>query len=197
MMSEEDMFTRVRNGEAGAEEELFNQFRPLLLRASQGFLGQYQDEAEDLVQDTFMVAYPKFKRFDFRLPFFSWLRQICLRLCYARLRSRNGVLRCLEDELDQYRLRLNVARVPSQNLEVQNEQRLGLLRELIKQLRPDSRQIIQLRNVHGMTYAQMQATLGISQPVLAQRLVSARTQIREILQRLPETGSSGYFPLAA
>jgi len=112
------------------------------------------------------------------------------------LRSKAGILLCLEDELQLYMRRLNIERLGSENLELQKQQKLGLLRELIKLLNQDDRQIIELRNVHGMSYAQIRETLGLSPKALTSRLSRAREQIRELLKNLPESGSPN-MPMAA
>jgi RNA polymerase sigma factor (sigma-70 family) len=165
----------------GQAEEIFKAFWPRLLRASQGFLGARAAEAQDMVHETYLVAFSKLDRYDPSAGTYAWLRQICLRLCYARLRSSDGALGCMETEIKQYRQAASIERVNSENLELQQQQQLELLREMIKSLPPDSRQVIQLRNVNGMTYAQICQTLELSQAALVARLQRARALIRESL----------------
>jgi RNA polymerase sigma-70 factor, ECF subfamily len=132
-----------------------------------------------MVQDTFLVALPRLKDRDPSAPVYPWLRRICLRLCYARRRSRNGVLGCLDYELRLYMRHMDVEPVRSQNVEVQTQQKLELLRELIKQLTPADRQIIQLRNMHGMNYAQIGQVLDLPMAGVVERLAKAREQLRK------------------
>jgi RNA polymerase sigma-70 factor (ECF subfamily) len=181
----------------GQAEETFQAFWPRLLRASQGFLGVQSTEAQDMVHDTFLVAFAKLDRYAPSEATYAWLRQICLRLCYARLRSRDGALGCLEEELKRYRDREGIARVNSENLELQKQQQLELLRELIKRLPPDSRQVIQLRNVNGMTYAQICQTLDLPPAALMARLKRARALIRDLLSDFPVGTAPDMQPLAA
>jgi RNA polymerase sigma-70 factor (ECF subfamily) len=181
----------------GQAEEIFKAFWPRLLRASQGFLGLQAAEAQDMVHDTFLVAFSKLDRYDPSEGTYAWLRQICLRLCYARLRSRGAALGCIEAEIKQYRQASSIERVNSENLELQQQQQLELLRELIKNLPPDSRQVIQLRNVNGMTYAQVCETLELSPAALLARLKRARALIRALLSDLPLGPAPSLQPTAA
>jgi RNA polymerase sigma factor (sigma-70 family) len=182
----------MADGQAAFEAQ-----RDSLLRLGQICLGAYSAEAEDMVHDTYLVALPRLSRELAPGLAEAWFRQICLRLCYARLRDRGGVLRCLEQEMTSYRLAMAVERVPTENLAVQKQQDLGLLRELIKRLQPDARQMIQLRNVHGMAYAQIAACLDIPLADVAERLVQARRKLRDLLDEAPRRGPTAPFPMAA
>jgi RNA polymerase sigma-70 factor (ECF subfamily) len=182
MVDEKDLQARILQGSPGAKAEFIRLYRPRLLRSSQVFLGELRAEAEDMVQDTFLVALPRLKILDLSAPVFLWLRQICLRLCYARRRSRDGVLICLEEDLRAYMRRMQVEQVRSGHVEVQSQQKMELLRELIKQLAPPDRQIIQLRNVHGMSYAQIGQVLSIPLATVVERLAQARDQIRHFVE---------------
>jgi RNA polymerase sigma-70 factor (ECF subfamily) len=184
VVDEKDLVIRVLHGVPGAEAEFIQLFRGRLLRASKVFLSDLSAEGEDMVQDTFLVALPGLEKRDLRAPVFPWLRRVCLRLCYERRRSRHGVLVCLEDELKTYMLRMDIEQVHSGHLEVQRQQRMEQLRELIKQLAPAQRQIIQLRNVHGMSYAQIGQVLDLPTETVVGRWAQARGQLRRFVDSL-------------
>src|SRR6185503_12808505 len=186
MNEEAELVGRVVAGDPEAEEIFFKMFRPRLFRASMYFLGGQDSEAEDIVQDTFVIALPKLQFYVFRAPIYAWLRQICLRLCYARLRSRSRVLASLEEDLETYMQRMAVERLQNEGLEIQKQEKLELLTELKKQLNPDSAQIIELRNVQGMSYAQISQTLKIPMGTVMSRLARARDQLRRLAEAPPE-----------
>jgi len=179
---EQALAQSVVQGAAGSQEAFMALYRPRLLRCAAGFLGGQAAEADDMVQDSFLVAIPKLALRPLDQPLYLWLRGICMRLCYARRRSPDGVLLCLEDDLQAYMRRMDVERVASANAEVQKQQKLALLREIIKALEPDSRQLIQLRNVHGMTYAQIARVLGVSTAAIRPSLAAARLNIHRFVE---------------
>ena len=186
MIEEKELVDRVIAGDPDAEEDFFKTYRPRLYRASMYFLGAHDSEAEDIVQETFIIALPKLKDYDFRAPIYAWLRQICLRLCYARMRSRKRVLMSLEEDLEMFMRRLAVERLQNEVSEVDKQQKLALLHELKKQLNPDSRQIIELRNVEGLSYAKIAQTLHIPLGTVMSRLARARDQMRKLVEDAPD-----------
>ena len=186
MVGEQELVEKVIAGDQDAEATFFKMYQPRLLRTCMYFLGGHDSEAEDIVQDTFVIAMPKLKDYVFRAPIYAWLRQICLRLCYARLRTRNRVLVSLEEDLEVYMGRMAVDRVQSEDLEVQKQQKLALIRDLKLQLSPDSLRILELRDVQGMCYILISKTLGIPMGTVMSRLARARDQLRKLAMAAPE-----------
>jgi RNA polymerase sigma-70 factor (ECF subfamily) len=182
MIEEQELIIRVLAGQPEAEDRFYKMFQPRLLRASIYFLGTHDPEAEDIVQETFIVALPKLRHYDFRAPIYAWLRQICLRLCYARMRKRTRELMSIEEDLEVFMRRMAMERVETQDLEMVKKARLDLLTEMKKQLNPDSAQIIEMRNVQGMTYIQISRALELPLGTVMSRLARARDQLRTLLE---------------
>jgi RNA polymerase sigma factor (sigma-70 family) len=77
--------------------------------------------------------------------------------------------------------RLAVERVQNKDLEAQKQQRLALLTELKKRLNPSSQQILELRDVKGLSYLLISQTLGIPMGTVMSRLARAREQLRRLV----------------
>jgi len=184
--TEEALVGKVIAGDHLAEERFFRLYRPRLYRASMYFLGGQDSEAEDIVQDTFIIALPKLKDYVFKAPIYAWLRQICLHLCYARLHKRSRMLVILEEDLELFMRRMASERLQNQDLEVAKQERLAVQRELITLLNPVSREIINLRNVQGMSYIKISQALQIPLGTVMSRLARARDQIRELAKNPQE-----------
>lgn len=182
MIEEQELVGLVLKGDVEAEDRFYKIFRPRLLRASAYFLGYNDPEIEDIVQDTFVIAIPRLQFYDFRAPIFAWLRQICLRLCYARMRTRSRLLMSLEEDLELFMQRMAAERTQSVDLEAQKVERLDLLRELKLRLNPMSREIIELRNVQGLSYAKISQALNVPVGTVMSRLARARDQLRELVR---------------
>ena len=90
MVEEQELGRRVINGDAEAREVFFRLYSPQLLRTSMYFLGTNDAEAEEVVKESLLIAMHRLKHYDFSEPLFVLLRQICLRLCYLRMRGVSG-----------------------------------------------------------------------------------------------------------
>ncbi len=182
MGTEEELVGRILGKVPGAEEEFFHLYQARLLRASRYFLGGQDSEADDIVQEAFFIAFPKLKDYVFKAPIYAWLRQICLRLSYARLRARKRVLVSLEEDLEMYLRRLAAERVQAAELEQQKQGRLQLLERLKLRLGPDSARIIQLRDVQGLSYLMISRALAVPMGTVMSRLARSRDQLRKLVE---------------
>jgi RNA polymerase sigma-70 factor (ECF subfamily) len=187
---EKSLVGRVIKGESAAEEEFFKMYRPRLLRACHYFLGGRESDAEDIVQETFIIALPRLKDYVFKAPIFAWLRQISLRLCYTRLRKRKKQMASLEQDLELYLQRIASDRIEIADLELQKLKRLEVLVELKKQLNAGSAEVIELRNVRGLSYLEISDQLNIPIGTVMSRLARARDQLRDLLENSDEEGKA-------
>lgn len=87
MTEKQELMTLDLAVDSGIEEKFYKLFRPRLYSTSMGILGGNGPEAEAAVRDTLLAALPLFKGGHDSSSAYAWLRQICLRCCYARLRA--------------------------------------------------------------------------------------------------------------
>ncbi len=183
MDEEKELVGRVLSGDGDAEEKFVSVFQPRLYRASRYFLGAQDPEAEDVVQQTFLIALPKLQFYDFRAPLYAWLRQICVHLCYERLRQRNRMLVSLEQDLELYSRKLALERTLLGDQDLEKQSKLRLLREMQQQLDDPSRKMLQMRNELGRSYSEISQDLGIPIGTVMSRLARIRQSLRGMLKR--------------
>ena len=190
MQSEQELVARVIAGDPAAEEEFFRIYRPRLYRASMYFLGSNDSDADDIVQETFIIALPKLKDYIFNAPIFAWLRQICLRLCYARMRTRKRQLASEEEDLELLLRRQVEEKIQRNDEKLEEDQKLALIDRLKVKLGADSRKIIELRHVQGLSYTLISKTLKIPIGTVMSRLSRAREQMRKLATEADEGTAS-------
>ena len=88
-MEERELVRRVLDGDKSAQTEFFLVHRDRLYRTCVYFLGYQDPEAEDIVQEAFIIALRKLPEFEFKASLNTWLTQICVFLCYKRLHKRH------------------------------------------------------------------------------------------------------------
>src|SRR5262249_3622524 len=144
-------------------------------------LGRRED-AEDIAQQTFLRALPRLS--DLRSPDAAgaWLYRIASNLCLDLLRGRQPEGVWLdEDGLDCLPLpdpdRLTT---PAQAAELR-EERLAVWRATLG-LPPEQRLALALRELHGMSYAQIAGSMGKSVAAVETLLFRARVGFRHAFE---------------
>ncbi|MNF52173.1 ECF RNA polymerase sigma-E factor [compost metagenome] len=127
------------------------------------------DEALDITQDTFLKAYLALGKWRPEARFQTWLLQIARNTTLDALRQqRRQPCAALEDCA-----RL-VSPVASPEQQLAGAQRLALLERLLARLPLEHREILLLREVEGLTYAELATTLEIQPGTVKSRLARAR-----------------------
>lgn len=85
--SDYDLMTRVKNGDMVAYNQIVNKYKNRLMNVIFRMI-QSQEEAEDIVQETFLRVYQHRASFDFQHCFSTWVYTIALNLARNELRKR-------------------------------------------------------------------------------------------------------------
>src|SRR5437660_2225177 len=93
-LTEEEVVTRILNGETALFEILMRRYNQRLYRISRVILRD-DGEAEDVMQDAYVRAYEHLNQFAGRAAFSTWLTRIAIHEALARKRRRGRM-----EELD-------------------------------------------------------------------------------------------------
>jgi RNA polymerase sigma-70 factor, ECF subfamily len=136
----------------------------------------HEADAEDLAQEAFIRAYSALGRFRKGAPFQPWLYTIAANLCRTHLRrSRRRPLSLEEGAADVEA----PASDPADTVERREEQRRVLA--AIRSLPVEQRMIVVLRHLHGYSYQEISAVVGLPVSTVEHRLRAARKLLRECL----------------
>jgi len=164
----------ARNGDRRAFGALVERHRVLLYR----FLlrrCRSAEDAQDLAQEAFIIAWTRLPTFDGRSRFSTWLLGIALNL--ARDRANRASTR-REVELDEDVERN--APDPSAGPDIQRERRraLGALQQAIERLSPDLRTTLELVAFEDMPYDEVALLLDVPAGTVKSRVNRARSLLR-------------------
>jgi RNA polymerase sigma-70 factor (ECF subfamily) len=140
------------------------------------------EEAEDLVQETFLQAYRKWDQFEGRAKPTTWLYTIASRICQRMHRKRSGEpdrLASLQDLVPFGDPRMAVLEDPLDN-EIRKEGR-ARVEEAITGLPIDFRMPLILKEIVGLPIADIAAVLGLKPATVKTRVHRARLRLREAL----------------
>jgi RNA polymerase sigma-70 factor (ECF subfamily) len=163
---EREWIRRCRQGDEDAFRSLLHRYRgPATYLAAQ-ILGD-ATEAEDVVQEAFLHVFRSLHRFRGDASFYSWLYRIVVNLCLSRMR-RKSRRRCIPlEEIS----RDHEGAAPSWDTRLQVETLLASLSEEI-------RVTLLLREVAGLSYAEIAEELEIPVGTVRSRLNAGREQFR-------------------
>lgn len=145
-----------------------------------------RDEAADAVQDAFVKAYRGLGRLADGSAFGPWFRAILRNLCLDRLRSpARRDRRALDDSIDEH---VRVDPVGTERLE--RAQLADVIRAALRTLPHAHREVLVLKEIECLTYAEIAQALGIPPGTVASRVFHARAALKRALLDAG-VGSSG------
>lgn len=141
------------------------------------YVGAANDEAYDLLQETFFAAWLALSRYQPGLPFSAWLRRIALNKCRDRAR-RNKVRHFLvgmpvesETVLDPPDLG------PGPEAQASDAQQLLVLERQLSELPRTLKEPLLLTALEGLSHLEAGELLGISAKAVEMRVYRARAQL--------------------
>ncbi|BCS34490.1 RNA polymerase sigma factor [Luteitalea sp. TBR-22] len=166
---------RCRAGDLAAFEELYRAHSPRLYAVAYRMLGHAQD-AEDLLQEIFLLAFRKMDSYKGDASLGTWLYRLGVNACLDRLRSRarrnEQQTEWLDDELPP--------------VAATSDGGPGLLHRLdleraLRELPPGCRAAFLLHDVEGFEHREVASMLGIAEGTSKSQVHKARARLRRLL----------------
>jgi RNA polymerase sigma-70 factor, ECF subfamily len=174
----------ARKGNQHAFRVLVERHSKPVFRLAFRMTGNEQD-AEDVVQETFLRAYKQLQRFDGRAAFGTWLYRICancsLDLIRAR-KSRKEQQTSLADERAGQWLERIATSDPSPERLTQSGQISALIEPALKTLTETERTAFVLRHYEGCDIEEIARTMGVRANAAKHSVFRAVQKVRRALE---------------
>jgi RNA polymerase sigma-70 factor, ECF subfamily len=167
-----ELAARIRSGEAGAFEALYRQYAGRLYNLASRMSGA-SGEAEDLLQDVFLLAYRKIGSYRGDASLGTWLYRLAMNHCLDVLRSRQMRMGQVTDSMDEP----DAAPVSAPAPTLTTVNRIDLERA-IDALPPACRAAFLLHDVEGFGHNEVADILGVSEGTSKSQVHKARLRIR-------------------
>ena len=169
-------------GETAAFEALVERHRNRVYGLALRMLNS-EDDASEVVQETFISAYRNLAHFRGDAQFSSWVTRIAANHALMKLRHRK-VVGAVEESLDEPHfnergsLIEEVAPIPDAEASALNQELRGAIEAAAARLGDEYREVFVLRDLEGMSYEEIAELTGISVPAVKSRLHRARLSLR-------------------
>jgi RNA polymerase sigma-70 factor (ECF subfamily) len=179
---ETELLERARNGDSQAFGALVERYQRRVVGVAQAVVHN-QDDAVELAQETFVRAYENLAKFESRSSFSTWLYRIAANLAidFRRREGRHQVLRGDDAETEINRLPSPRGDSYQETVRTELSQRIN---GALKELTPEHRAVILLREVEGLSYDEISDVLQVPRGTVMSRLHYARNHMRTILKDL-------------
>ncbi len=177
---------RARAGDAAAFSELVERYERKIYRLAK-HITQNDEDAEDVLQESFLKAYSHLDSFQGDSKFYTWLVRIAVNEALMKLRKRKSDKTVSLDEPQDTGEDLVAREIAvwedDPEKKYSREELADILSKAVDSLKPSFRTVFVLRDIEELSTEDTAETLGISVPAVKSRLLRARLQLREKLTR--------------
>ncbi len=169
----------LKKGSINSFEILVSEHTEHMYRIAYRVFGNPHD-ASDMTQEALIKAYKSLENFKFDSKFSTWLYRITMNTCIDEYRRRNK--RNADVSFDMtHEEDLGVSSSPQDILE--KKETVLLVHEAIDCLSDEHKRVVILRDIEGMSYAEIAEIEGITEGTVKSRISRARGELRKILEK--------------
>ena len=186
VFDESQLVAKAREGDTAAYNQLMTRYSPKIYRLAK-HITQHEEDAEDVLQETFLKAFEHLGDFQGQSKFYTWLVRIAVNEALMKLRRRRPERMVSLDEdvkTEEDSLPREVADwSPNPEQQYNQAELRDILTRTIQGLPASFRTVFVLRDVEGLSTEETAEALDLSIPAVKSRLLRARLQLRDRLGR--------------
>lgn len=178
--TDEELVRRAQQDDERAFGALVTRYESKVYSLAMKMLRNPED-AEDVLQDTFLRAYRGIKSFKGNSTFSTWIYRITANSALMRLRKKQLPQVSIEDSDERETPISIVDWAPGPVEQLLNQEMQRVMDEAIEALPPEFRQVFILRDVEELSNADVAEILDLSVAAVKSRLHRARLKVRNRL----------------
>ncbi len=179
--SDEELVQFARSGCEAAFVELWRRHSSTVFRAVFRIMKNRED-AEDLVQETFLKAFAHLQGFNGASKFSTWLVRIGINAALGELRRRRSHPEASFDGMnsDDYEWHREI---PDKAIDIETQlmrsEMIEWMNTAISRLHPTLRTVVEMQQRHEYSHTEIALLVNLSVPAVKSRLSRARRALRE------------------
>jgi RNA polymerase sigma factor (sigma-70 family) len=168
-------------GDSAAFEQIVLRHETRVMNLAARLLGS-RDEASDVAQEVFLRAFKYLHRLDVDKPMEPWLLRITVNVCRDAARGRQRRHALIDGEAAEAAATVDQSTDPYEGL-AHKEERL-MLRKGLETLPEKERLALLLRDVEGLSTAEVAQVLQSSETTVRSQVSRGRLRLKEAIDRL-------------
>jgi RNA polymerase sigma-70 factor (ECF subfamily) len=183
-MTDRQLIALTLQGRAAAFDELVRKYQKRLHGALCRLLHNTED-AQDMVQEGFLLAYQSLHTFQQHSEFYTWLYRIAVNAAMTMKRRRRPVMGFNPRESESvYDKLTDNSRGSQPEHRLEDAERRTQLQQALSRLNPRDRTMLVMKDLEGQPYKTIAKRLGIPFGTVRSRLHRARIRLRRVYEEL-------------
>jgi RNA polymerase sigma-70 factor (ECF subfamily) len=177
--TDSELVARIRAGEVEVFEIVMRRHNQRLYRIARSILRE-EDEAMDVVQETYIKAYYQLHQFKGPTGFPSWLSRIASNEAMMRIRKSSRMLYILDDNKNDLNEIKSLEPQPMDKLATQQLRKL--IEDAIDLLPIDYRSVYVMRAIQQLSVSETAKSLEVSEEVVKTRYLRAKRSLKRVFE---------------
>lgn len=181
--TDSEIIQHILNGDTGLFALLIRKNNPYLYKTARSYNFGHED-AQDLMQDTFIDAYCNLSKFEGRSSFRTWLIKIMLNNCYKMKHkmsfSNEKAMEVTEQSIPMF---INKSNDVTGALVIRNELK-EVLENAVQRMPLPYRMVFSLREIVGLNTEETAETLNLNISNVKVRLNRAKVMLRKEIEKV-------------
>jgi len=170
------LIKKCKEGDRQAQNELYKLYVDAMYNICMRMMGD-EDEARDILQESFITAFTKLHTLEKEITFSGWLKRIVVNNCLNALRSKKKIFIPLEEEADW-------KEEDSEDLDYQNYE-VKRIMNAVEKLPHGCKEVFNLYLFEGFKHKEIAEMLNITESASKAQYSKARSRIRKMLEPNP------------
>ncbi|MGB4204698.1 MAG: sigma-70 family RNA polymerase sigma factor [Bacteroidales bacterium] len=180
-ISETEIIERVLNGEKALFEVIVRRYNPFLYKIGRSYNFNHED-AEDLMQETYIDAYKSLSQFEKRSNFKTWLFRIMINNCYRKKKRSSFKYEFTPETISETITPMFMQEHSDITKDIYNRELRAILEKSLSELPEEYRLVFSLRELNDMSVAETADLLNISESNVKVRFSRAKSMMRQSLE---------------
>ncbi|MGB9750298.1 MAG: RNA polymerase sigma factor [Caldisericia bacterium] len=184
MIDEKNIIEKIIKGDIDSYSLLINEYQNDIYSLCLSIVKNV-DDAMDMTQEAFLIAFENIKSFKYKAKFSTWLYRIAYNLCVNYVKRKGDLFILENDETFNVEIEDKTSGIWE---EIEKEERIRLINEGLKRIKDSDRLIIELKDIKGLSYEDISTILSLPMGTVKSRLFRARENLKKVVENMMKKG---------